>query len=320
MKNSDYKGLALVLFALSWSQLSLDLPAARGNTIKSKFETLTSAWDEHCHKVAFSSSMHSYLDSPQYKALVDLGPAVIPQIIEHYNSDDLPWGFVLQEITGVNMIADANQFSPASVKRNWLSWYETLSPSSVACLKAGQAAPLRLEGANKKAYQVYHVALKTPIIAMPFGNQHISDLRANDKALDVLLAWDMPSGQFSRAVVPWSDIAAAKVSYGLAEHYDPTGLPRHYSTAPEPFNDPMQNAYKSTYRMNASSISKEEAGKTKWEIKLPPGHKVIAFTVHNNLLYIATNSDRGFRDGELATHFLTTCVYITFCPRHGGQL
>jgi hypothetical protein len=89
-----------------------------------QFERLSREWADHCKRVRYSSNISTYLDHSAYRELVRLGPAVIPNIIAAYQSDDLPWGFVLQEITGLRMIADPNSFSPAQVRDRWLQWWE----------------------------------------------------------------------------------------------------------------------------------------------------------------------------------------------------
>lgn len=89
-----------------------------------KFKTLANLWGEHCRKVMFSSCLKDYLNHPTCKELMTLGRDVVPWIMERYQKDDLPWGFVLQEITGIKMIKDPNSFNPSEVKSLWLEWWE----------------------------------------------------------------------------------------------------------------------------------------------------------------------------------------------------
>jgi hypothetical protein len=93
-----------------------------------QFQALANAWTQHCQRVRFSSQLEHYLDHPAYHQLVALGPPAIPFIMERYQADPLPWGFVLQAITGIPMIADPNDFSPAEVKQNWLRWWHEQPP------------------------------------------------------------------------------------------------------------------------------------------------------------------------------------------------
>ena len=88
------------------------------------FEIHTKEWDKHCQSVLFSSNMKDYLDHPAYQKLVQLGYPAIPFIIARYKIDNLPWGFVLQAITGIEIIANPDAFSPAQVKASWIKWWE----------------------------------------------------------------------------------------------------------------------------------------------------------------------------------------------------
>ena len=89
-----------------------------------QFERLSREWADHCSKVRHSSNIFKYLDHPAYRQIVRLGPTIIPNIIAIYQCSELPWGFVLQDITGLRMIADSNAYSPAEMKQRWLSWWQ----------------------------------------------------------------------------------------------------------------------------------------------------------------------------------------------------
>jgi len=142
-------GLFVVSLLFAPAQLPqltyMNLPAYAANDTKAKFEELATTWAEHCSKHAMSSSTHTYLYPPQVKAIVALGPSVIPLIMTRYGNDACPWGFVLQDITGLKMIEDPDHFSPAQMQRDFSSWYEILMRGGAfACLKNGQ-----IEGLNR---------------------------------------------------------------------------------------------------------------------------------------------------------------------------
>lgn len=88
-----------------------------------QFSTLAKQWSEHCDRVVFSSDIKDCLNDPAYLGLIKLGQPAIPHIMERYRVDDLPWGFVLDEITGLHMIQDPNDFSPPEVRRKWQEWW-----------------------------------------------------------------------------------------------------------------------------------------------------------------------------------------------------
>src|SRR5262245_62516420 len=108
--------------------------------LKEQFEARALEWAEHCSKVRFSSILADYLDHPAYREIVRLGPAVIPWIIEHYRIETLPWGFALQEITGIQMIANPNEFSPSGVRRRWLEWWQEQADGSSSTAQATHGA------------------------------------------------------------------------------------------------------------------------------------------------------------------------------------
>ncbi len=94
-----------------------------GNTVSKRFNVLAQQWSDHCDSVALSSNINDYLSSPAYHGLVELGSPAIPLIIERYRTDNLPWGFVLDDITGLHVIEDRKHFNPSQVKKHWLDWW-----------------------------------------------------------------------------------------------------------------------------------------------------------------------------------------------------
>jgi hypothetical protein len=92
--------------------------------LRAEFDALADEWERHRQKIWYSSNIRDYLDHPAVRKLVGLGRPAIPLIIERYKKDQLPWGFVLQEITGVKIIEDPNRFNPDEVKRRWVEWWE----------------------------------------------------------------------------------------------------------------------------------------------------------------------------------------------------
>lgn len=51
-----------------------------------------------------------------------------------------------------------------------------------------------------------------------------------------------------------------------------------------------------------------------WALKLPRGHELIDFMVHEELLFIATRSNQGAKDGELLLPHQTTYVLVVPAP------
>ncbi|AGP42297.1 hypothetical protein SCE1572_52045 [Sorangium cellulosum So0157-2] len=94
-----------------------------------EFKTLADEWQQHCRRSGFSSKTSTYLDHASYRRIVALGEPAIPLIIERYRQDNLPWGFALQEITGVRMIDDPSSYKPKEVKQKWLEWWDQRATS-----------------------------------------------------------------------------------------------------------------------------------------------------------------------------------------------
>ena len=92
----------------------------------SQFEALAGQWSEHCREVAMSSNPADSLRHPAYRQLVQLGPAIVPQIMARIAEDDLvPWESVLEEITKVRFVDDPTNFNPQEVLQKRLKWWES---------------------------------------------------------------------------------------------------------------------------------------------------------------------------------------------------
>ena len=110
------------------------------DVVKEKVDTLAAEWADHCRRTWFSSNLAHYLDHPAYRELVALGPDALPSIVEHYRGDDLPWEFMLQEITGIRMM-DPGAYNPAEVRRRWLEWWAGQGQNGAASRASGAATP-----------------------------------------------------------------------------------------------------------------------------------------------------------------------------------
>jgi hypothetical protein len=92
--------------------------------VTERFRRLTGEWARHCQRVAFSSNTNDRLDCEAYRGLVALGPTAVPLVMGRLGAgEDLPWEFVLQEVTGIRMIADPDAFDPEEARREWVRWW-----------------------------------------------------------------------------------------------------------------------------------------------------------------------------------------------------
>jgi hypothetical protein len=63
------------------------------------------------------------LDLPSGTRIVAVGREAIPWILARYRTDpNLPWGFVLQRITGQRMVEDPDNYCPLLLKAKWMAW------------------------------------------------------------------------------------------------------------------------------------------------------------------------------------------------------
>jgi len=71
--------------------------------IRTTFEYHYQEWKVHCRSVASSSELSTYLDSPHYKAMVDLGPRALPYLVEKREeaAGVVPIGWAWIQISGV---------------------------------------------------------------------------------------------------------------------------------------------------------------------------------------------------------------------------
>jgi hypothetical protein len=98
--------------------------------ISVNFNILADQWAEYCQSIMLSSNIDDYLKHPAYAKLVALGKPAIPYIMQRYQTDDLPWEFVLDDITGFMWIKDHHRFSPKLLKKRWLEWWKEHSDES----------------------------------------------------------------------------------------------------------------------------------------------------------------------------------------------
>jgi hypothetical protein len=94
-------------------------------SVKNHFLELARQWADHCEAVSYSSSPAAYLNHPAVQQLINLGPDVVPYIMDRYATDiTCPWEHVVAAITGVSMIDDPERINPAEVHRRRLEWWE----------------------------------------------------------------------------------------------------------------------------------------------------------------------------------------------------
>ena len=65
-------------------------------------------------------------EHPAYRAVVALGPAVVPLILTDLSTSPEPWFAALRELTGTDPVPPADRGRPRAAAEHWLAWGRTL--------------------------------------------------------------------------------------------------------------------------------------------------------------------------------------------------
>jgi hypothetical protein len=87
--------------------------------LKARFQALVADW-----KAArgHSSSINAWAKLPAYRAIIDLGPAVIPLLLEELEKEPDHWFWALKELTGENPVTPASRGNVRAMANCWLQW------------------------------------------------------------------------------------------------------------------------------------------------------------------------------------------------------
>lgn len=87
--------------------------------VKSQFERYAATWEE---QASYMSTVYEMTRLPSYRRIVDLGPDVVPHIIERMRTKPGHWFWALKEIVGEDKAAGAITLAEAT--RRWIEWYD----------------------------------------------------------------------------------------------------------------------------------------------------------------------------------------------------
>ncbi|MBI3822408.1 MAG: hypothetical protein HY289_06980 [Planctomycetes bacterium] len=84
-----------------------------------RFRDLVSQW-----KAArgHSSSINSWTKLPAYRAIVDLGPVVIPLLLRELEKEPDHWFWALKELTGENPVTPEARGNVVEMTKCWIEW------------------------------------------------------------------------------------------------------------------------------------------------------------------------------------------------------
>lgn len=204
------------------------------------------------------------------------------------------------------------------------------SASSLDAQLGAGVASLSGQGGTARRYRVGRYE---PLLSEPHANCHAVALRVNARTLDVIHRWEH-SDEYDLSAVPWRDIVEKKVSYSLSSMYggprqrqspaeaaqcDATLVPSAAQTSPQDLPPRCRRLPSGATLVGHGATLQlvSAAKKAQWIIELPRGHTLIDVVMHEGLLFVATRSNQGARDGELRLPYLTTHIFAIRPPVAG---
>lgn len=94
-----------------------------------RFAELARRWRRHCADHRFAGNPAVFLEHEAARAIVALGEPAVPLIMAEYARDDLFWGALLAEITGIDRFGTGRSGKLAETKRRWLEWWSHSRPA-----------------------------------------------------------------------------------------------------------------------------------------------------------------------------------------------
>jgi len=91
--------------------------------VQAEYRRLLPLWQEERRQFAHSSNLHDHWSGPQGRAIIALGAAIAPQLIEELRKGDFFFNAPLARITGVD-ISDGAYTSEQVNSALWLRWWE----------------------------------------------------------------------------------------------------------------------------------------------------------------------------------------------------
>ncbi len=93
--------------------------AAPSPALASRFHALADDWQA---ATRFQAAPTAASEHPAYRAIVALGPAVVPLILADLSTSPEPWFAALRELTGADPVPPADRGRPRSAAEHWLAW------------------------------------------------------------------------------------------------------------------------------------------------------------------------------------------------------
>lgn len=84
-----------------------------------RFRALSTEWQA---ATRFAASPSAASDHPAYRAVVAMGPEVVPLILGALAESPDPWFAALRELTGTDPVPPADRGRPRAAADHWLAW------------------------------------------------------------------------------------------------------------------------------------------------------------------------------------------------------
>jgi len=101
-----------------------DPPSRKLSQLREEFERLLPLWQEERKKYDLSSNTYDYWKGPHGKAIIALGPAIIPYLIQQVKAGDFWFNVPLALITNVD-VANGKYVSEQANAKLWVEWWES---------------------------------------------------------------------------------------------------------------------------------------------------------------------------------------------------
>lgn len=84
-----------------------------------RFRVLSAEWRA---ATRFASGSSAATGHPAYRAIIDLGPSVVPLILAELANSPDPWFAALRELTGADPVPPEDRGRPQIAADCWLAW------------------------------------------------------------------------------------------------------------------------------------------------------------------------------------------------------
>ena len=92
---------------------------ASSSAIAARFHALADEWRA---ATRFQAAPSAAAEHPVYRAIIDLGPSVVPLILADLSVSPEPWFAALRELTGADPVPPSDRGRPRAAAEHWLAW------------------------------------------------------------------------------------------------------------------------------------------------------------------------------------------------------